>query len=93
MKRDEEALSVLEACLSLCHADNAPIRRRALAQRGWLNFRAGRREQAFRDFEEAGRLGCVESKRMAVRCNPYAQLCQEIVFGILQAEQNKFYSI
>lgn len=93
MSREQEALSLLNQLLSL---PNLPtqVLRQSSAQRAWLLFRAGGQEAAFKDFERAGKLGCGESKRMAVRCNPYAAMCNQMLQEIIQStyytgKQNK----
>ncbi len=92
MGKEGEALCVLNDCLFQSSELNSPIHRRALAQRAWIYWRAGDTKAAFKDFEEAGKLGCLESKRMAVQCNPYAKLCNEMLFSVLKSENKKFYS-
>lgn len=93
LHRDGEAMSALKMAMRLCHNDPherfAAVLRQASAQTGWLNFKAGRTEEAFAAFETAGRLGCVESRSMATRCNPYAALCNEMLQELLGS---KFYS-
>lgn len=81
MNQDDEAMECLNACLQASPEDC--IKRRALAQRGWIHYRRGETDAAFADFEAAAHLGCLESKRMAVRCNPYAKLCHEMMLEML----------
>ena len=88
--RDSEALECLNLILSTSALTTNPaVIRQASAQRGWLHFRSGDNEAAFGDFERAGKLGCLESKRMAVRCNPYAAMCNQMLQGIIES---RFYS-
>lgn len=84
LRRDDEAMECLNACLHASPDDG--IKRRALAQRGWLHYRKGETDAAFADFEAASQLGCLESKRMAVRCNPYAKLCHEMMLEMLDRQ-------
>lgn len=85
-----EALKLLDSVIKLSGANNNKrVLRLSSAQRAWINFRAGRTEEAFKDFELAGKLGCGESKRMAVRCNPYAAMCNQFMQEILGST---FYS-
>jgi tetratricopeptide (TPR) repeat protein len=44
-------------------------------QLGWLLFKKGETENAQKCFERAAELGSEDAKRMSVRCNPYAELC------------------
>ena len=44
-------------------------------QLGWLMFKKGKSEEAQEYFRVAADLGSEEAKRMQVRCNPYAELC------------------
>ena len=44
-------------------------------QLGWLLFKDGDTEAALKYFERAAELGSEDAKRMAVRCNPFAELC------------------
>lgn len=82
----ESALSDLETALTLCDDDIFPlIKRQALCQRGRMHHEAGRSDEAFADFDAAGRLGCEEAKRMAVACNPYAKLCNSIMQEMLES--------
>jgi Tfp pilus assembly protein PilF len=90
MNREKEALQVLNDCFS--QGPEPSIRRRALAQRAWIYYRAGKNEAAFQDFEGAAKLGCSDSKKMAIRCNPYAQLCNEMLIGVLKSENKRHYS-
>lgn len=85
LNRVEEATSDLNRAIELSADEEFPIvRRQALAQRGWINFLDEQKmELAFADFEAAGKLGCEESKKMAVRCNPYARLCSSIMQEML----------
>lgn len=89
--RTEEACADLEAALVLATVEDFPlVRRQALCQRAWLHHAAGRTEEAFRDFEAAAVLGCGEARRMAVKCNPYARLCNDIMQEMLN---RLYYSI
>ena len=81
--RDSEALLLLNEILSINNLSNR-VRRQSSAQRGWLLFRAGNTGAASKDFEVAGGLGCLESRRMAVRCNPYAAMCNQLLQEIIQ---------
>ena len=92
--RDSEALVALNHAIDLCNtspsnSSHKKVLRLSSAQRGWLHFRADHTDEAFRDFEIAANLGCSESRRMAVRCNPCAKLCNQIVHEIINS---KFYS-
>lgn len=82
--RTEEARADLEAALAQATVEDFPlVRRQALSQRAWLHYADGSMEAAFRDFEAAAALGCTEAQRMAVRCNPYARLCNDIMQEML----------
>lgn len=59
------------------------VLRLALCQRGILRREGGHPEEAFNDFEEAGKLGLEDARKMAVACNPYAKLCNSIVQEML----------
>lgn len=85
--RDSEALECLDLVLSSSAARK--VVRQSSAQRAWLHFRSGDNEAAFKDFECAAKLGCLESKRMAVRCNPYAAMCNQMLQEIIGST---FYS-
>lgn len=88
--RDSEALECLNLVLSNPTIfKNKTVLRQASAQRAWLYFRTGDNETAFKDFECAAKLGCLESKRMAVRCNPYAAMCNQMLHEIIGST---FYS-
>ena len=85
-----EALKLLDSVIEFSfNTNNNRILRLSSAQRAWIHFRAGKTEEAFKDFELAGKLGCGESKRMAVRCNPYAAMCNQFMQEILGST---FYS-
>lgn len=85
-----EALELLDTAINISKtAKNNYILRLSSAQRAWIHFRAGKTEEAFKDFELAGKLGCGESRKMAVRCNPYAAMCNQFMQEILGS---KFYS-
>lgn len=90
MNKENEALEVLNACLSVCK--DPSIRRRLFAQRAWIKYRASDTESAFKDFDEAAKFGCLDSKKMAVQCNPYAKLCHEMLIGVLKSENKRFFS-
>ena len=81
MGKMDEALEDLNKAIAQSPVNDFPlVRRQALAQRGWIYFRdESKSDAAFADFEEAAKLGCEESKQMAVRCNPYARLCSSIM--------------
>ena len=79
LARDSEAFECLNLILSDSIDKNNNVIRQASAQRGWLHFRSGDNEAAFKDFDRAAKLGCLESKRMAVRCNPYAAMCNQML--------------
>ena len=90
---DNSALKCLNLAIKLSSATPKPksskkVLHLASAQRGWLHFRFDRIEEAFDDFERAGELGCLESRRMAVRCNHYAAMCNQMMQEIIN---NKFY--
>lgn len=91
MDKNDEALHYLNQVLGV--KDNSVINKKIIrqssAQRGWLYFRAGNTEAAFIDFEVASKLGCLESKRMAVRCNPYAAMCNQMM---QELTGSRFYS-
>lgn len=88
--RIKEGLEVLDSAINLSKtANNNQILRLSSAQRAWIHFRAGKSEEAFKDFELAGKLGCGESRKMAVRCNPYAAMCNQFMQEILGST---FYS-
>lgn len=77
------ALEDLERAIYL--SDDFPlVKRQALCQRAWIKYADGDNEAAFIDFEMAGKLGCDDARKMAVRCNPYAKLCNSIVQGMLE---------
>lgn len=82
--RTEEARVDLETALAQATVEDFPlVRRQALSQRAWLSYADGCMEAAFRDFEAAAALGCTEARRMAVKCNPYARLCNDIMQEML----------
>lgn len=83
MGRDLESLQCLNKIFSYPQVTSKTVLRQASAQRGWLHFRLGDNEAALRDFERAGMLGCLESKRMAVRCNPYSAMCNQMIHEII----------
>lgn len=57
----------------------ADVEKQALAQRGILKRLAGDDEGAWRDFDRAGKMGNAFAKREAVRLNPYAALCNQML--------------
>lgn len=71
-------------------SQNERILRLASAQRGWLNFRLGNLVEASKDFKISSELGCAESKKMLVRCNPYAAMCNQMMHELLSSKT--FYS-
>lgn len=88
--KTEEALLLLDSAIALLNTNNCDaLLRLTSAQRAWIHFRAGRTDAAFKDFQVAGKLGCLESRRMAVRCNPYAAMCNQFMQEILEST---FYS-
>ena len=86
--RDSEALECLNIVIS-ADVISKMVLRQASAQRGWLHFRSKDTESAFKDFERAGKFGCLESRKMAVRCNPYAAMCNQMIQSVIES---KFYS-
>ena len=85
-----QSLHLLNQSISLASSSlNNRVLRLSSAQRAWIHFRAGKMEEAFKDFEVAAKLGCGESRRMAVRCNPYAAMCNQFMQEILGST---FYS-
>ena len=77
-----EALSAVELAIHYCkqrHETETLAMRQAHAQLGWLLYRTGDSEAAMVAFNLAARLGCLESRAMANRCNPYAQLCSQMM--------------
>lgn len=92
MNRNDEALACLNQILNVIDGSTPVpkmVIRQASAQRGWLLFRSAQNEEALADFERASRLGCLESKRMAVRCNPYAAMCNQMMQELIGSQ---FYS-
>ena len=88
----QESLELLDSAISLLKISGSDcdfLLRLASSQRAWIHFRAGRTESAFKDFQVAGKLGCLESKKMSVRCNLYAALCNQFMQEILEST---FYS-
>lgn len=86
-KRNDLALDALSKAIELCNDDFPQVKKQAYAQRGWLRYGEEKTEEAAADFEAASRLGCAESAKMVVRCNPYARLCS----SIMQEMLNKLY--
>lgn len=86
LKRDQEALSDLDQAINLCLSDGSLplILRQAYCQRAWLRYNTDQFEDAFVDFEAASKLGSSDAKKMAIKCNPYAQLCNNIMQELLQ---------
>lgn len=76
------ALSDLNRAIELS-MDFPDVRRQALCQRAWVLHSKDKLEDAYRDFEEAGKLGSEDARKMAVRCNPYARLCNNIMQEML----------
>jgi tetratricopeptide (TPR) repeat protein len=74
---EQRAWTDLQACLKIM--GDAPgdllTERQCREQLGWLAFRRGEGEEARRHFDRAAELGSLQARRMAVRCNPYAELC------------------
>lgn len=76
----------LNKAIILSDEENFPlVKRNALLQRAWYKYVKGESEEAFHDFSEAAKLGSTEGKKMAVRCNPYARLCNNIMQEMLQS--------
>ena len=55
------------------------VARMAYSQRAVLHRVQGRDEAARHDFEQAARLGDAWARRMAVKLNPYAALCNQML--------------
>jgi hypothetical protein len=91
MHRDDQSIRDLEICmdLTLDKPEYKGIRRRALMQRGWLELKINGEESAGPYFEEAGELGSLEARRLAVRCNPYAAMCNRM----LQQMMQRYFSV
>lgn len=91
LKRNEEALECLNQVLD--DESNKSITnnilKNASAQRGWIHFRSGNLEAALKDFQMASQLGCLESKRMSIKCNPYAAMCNQMMQELIGSQ---FYS-
>lgn len=90
IRRDEEALNCLNKSitLSLSSSNHHPqkyhsILQKAYAQRAWIHFKCSRNDAAFADFESAAKLGCGESRQMAIRCNPYAAMCNQMLHELI----------
>lgn len=79
----EDALNDLNRAIELS-TDFPGVRRQALCQRAWILHSQGKVEDAYEDFAEAGRLGNEDARKMAVRCNPYARLCNTIMQEMLE---------
>lgn len=60
------------------------VARQAYTQRAVLYRIAGDDERARADFERGARLGSALAKREAVKMNPYAQLCNQMVTEALR---------
>jgi tetratricopeptide (TPR) repeat protein len=99
LNRDEEARDCLSKALALCEAARPSgrfdhiVKAKAHAQLAWLAYKnepAGRGDVAWRHFQEAARLGCPVSGQMAVRCNPYAAMCNQMLKDAMKA--TTFYS-
>ena len=90
MGEREAALADLNEAIRRAEQSRRPsVQRLALCQRGIVHREGGRTEEAFHDFEAAGRLGLNDARRMAVACNPYATLCNSIMQEMLD---NLYYS-
>jgi tetratricopeptide (TPR) repeat protein len=88
----------IELCDSAAPNDFSLVKRQALNQRAWLRYQAAadgggegeggdgdekNSDAAYKDFEAAAALGSTDARRMAVRCNPYARLCNDIMQEML----------
>ena len=85
MEKDEESvLADLNKAISLSNDDFPRVKAQALCQRAWLKYSKGEMADAYVDFESSSTLGCSDAKKMTVRCNPYARLCNNIMREMLQ---------
>lgn len=81
---EASALETLNEAIKLSQISrNDRVLRQSSAQRGWLNFREGNLVEASNDFKISSDLGCPESKRMLVRCNPYAAMCNQMLHELI----------
>lgn len=88
LHKDTEALTDLHTTLSLATPDYPLVQRQAHAQRAWLRMAREELAGAKEDFEAAAALGHPDADRMAVRCNPYAAMCNAMLAQVMQ----KYYS-
>lgn len=59
----------------------------AYCQRGLINLKENRTEDAKRDFEFAVKLGSQFAKAQLVQLNPYAALCNKMLRGVFDKLQ------
>lgn len=79
----EMALKDLDKAISLGH-DFPAVQRQAYCQRAWIRRVEGNMDEAFADYEAAAKLGSNVGRKMAVACNPYARLCNNIMQEMLE---------
>lgn len=77
------ALADLNQAIELSNDGLPLVKRQALCQRAWIYHKGGDDVSAFKDFDEAAKLGSADGKRMSVTCNPYAKLCNNIMQEML----------
>lgn len=84
LRRDDEALTDLNACINSASPDYPLVLRQAYAQRGWLRMAKDELAAAKEDFDTAAALGHTEARQMATRCNPYAAMCNAMLAQVMQ---------
>lgn len=85
LHKKSEALKDLDEALALPDVEAYPlVMRQVYTQRGWVHFVEDNLEQAKADFEKAYALGNKEAHQLALRCNPYAAMCNAMLAEIVQ---------
>ncbi|PRP89059.1 hypothetical protein PROFUN_02337 [Planoprotostelium fungivorum] len=85
----EEAEADVEKAIQLS-TNNTPISlRQALTQRGMMRMKRGDEDGAREDLERAGKLGNTLAAQEAVKLNPYARMCNQM---LTQAMANAQFS-
>ncbi|XP_057380508.1 tetratricopeptide repeat protein 36-like isoform X2 [Daphnia carinata] len=83
LKRNEEAMKDLDMAIQLSNGKGKAACQ-AYCQRAMLNHYTGNEELAFKDWECASNLGSNFAKNQLIQKNPYAALCNKMLYDVFK---------
>jgi len=89
MKMPDQALTDLDLAIKYSDGVDTKTLRQAYSQRGSVYLLKEDEEKARLDFEVAAQLGSEFAKKEAVRLNPYAKLCSNMVTQLMKPYQEQ----